>query len=452
VAVKPGDILLNGQYKIIDTLGRGGFGFVYKTQDTLLNEVVALKEMFPFHDVELARRFLIEAKATMRLSHPNIVRTYNAFSEDSRYYIVMEYLPGGSLEDRLQREGKLPLAEAIRIMDDVCQGLNYAHQMGVVHCDVKPANVLFAADGTAKVGDFGIAHVSQALLSRSWHTATSLAIGTIFYMSPEQLDGVRDDCRVDVYALGAMLYQMLTGHPYLDFAEENTPAALAQNMMRVRKEIPRSPRSINRRTPRWLEAVVLKALAKDPAHRYPDADALRKALRRERRVRPRSLLLIGLLLLGLLGSWYTLTSMRDNYIVSTFATPTLGYTQRPTATIPPTTSTPVPAPICVGLPARFSNVYNGMGVRGQVHLRGYANLEDFWYYKVELGSGREPQEWANIGDDVLYTPCGSENKDGELLIWNTTAVPNGVYTLRLTVVDQTGNYPTPCSVWVRVEN
>ena len=189
--LNPGDTLLNGQYGIQRQLGRGGFGFVYQAQDTLL----------------------AEAKATMRLTPLHIVRTHNVFQEGGNYYIVMECMAGGSLEDRLRGGNALPINEAVRVAAEVCQGLQVAHRQGVVHCDLKPANILFAADGEAKVADLGIAHVSEEMLSRTWLTPAGFVAGTLPYMSPDQAEGVRDDPRVDVYAVGAVLYRMLTGQP-----------------------------------------------------------------------------------------------------------------------------------------------------------------------------------------------------------------------------------------------
>jgi serine/threonine-protein kinase len=232
MSLQPGDTLLNGQYRIVRLLGRGGFGFVYLAQDTLLREEVAIKELIPalVGDEAMLKRFLAEAKATMRLTHERIVRTHAVFSERGNYYIVMEYLAGGSLETALQERGALTVDEAVHIAADVAEGLSYAHERGVVHCDLKPANVLFTSDpltgtgGHAKIADFGIAHVPREMFSRSWATASGFVAGTLPYMSPEQADGVRDDPRADLYALGAVLYRTLTGRTYLEFDPRDTPA------------------------------------------------------------------------------------------------------------------------------------------------------------------------------------------------------------------------------------
>jgi eukaryotic-like serine/threonine-protein kinase len=284
MSLQPGETLDRGKYRIVRLIGSGGFGSVYLAQDTLLREEVAIKELEPGLDGDQAAlsRFLAEAKATMRLRHERIVGTHSVFTEAGHYYIVMEYLAGDSLEARLKARGALPPDESVRIAAEVCEGLAYAHERGVVHCDLKPANVLFTADGHAKVADFGIAHIPTESLTRSWATPAGFVAGTVPYMSPEQADGVRDDPRVDVYAVGAVLYRMLTGRPYLDFDTRETPAAQARNVGRIQAELPVPPGTHNRRMPAWLDAVVLKALAKRPEERYSNAVTMGEALvRRE---------------------------------------------------------------------------------------------------------------------------------------------------------------------------
>jgi Tol biopolymer transport system component len=284
MALQPGDILSNDHYRLLRQLGRGGFGFVYLARDALLDEEVAIKELIPalVGDETMLKRFLAEAKATMRLTHKRIVRTHNVFHEGGNYYIVMEYMAGGSLEDRLREQGPLPVDEALRIATEVCEGLACAHGEGVVHCDLKPHNILFDAAGEAKVADFGIAHVSGEMLSRSWMTPAGFVAGTLPYMSPEQADGVRDDPRLDVYALGAVLYRMLTGRVYLDFDHRETPRAQMENVQRIYRRQPAPPSAHNPRIPPWLDAIILKALAKRPEVRYASAEELQAELLRQR--------------------------------------------------------------------------------------------------------------------------------------------------------------------------
>lgn len=280
--LKPGSSLLKGKYRIERHLGRGGFGSVYLARDTLLGEQVAVKELVPglVGDDSALKRFLIEAKTTLRLAYPHLVHTRDVFAEGSNYYMVMEYMPGGSLEDRLKQQKKVSPEEAVRIVAEVCEGLAYAHAQGVVHCDLKPGNILFGADGEAKVADFGVAHVSEQMLTRTWTTSGSFMAGTLPYMSPEQADGVRDDPRIDIYALGAILYRALTGRAYLEFDERNTPRAQFNNMQRIITEQPQPPSTYDRRIPAWLDAVVLKAVAKRPEDRHASAGEMRSTLMR----------------------------------------------------------------------------------------------------------------------------------------------------------------------------
>lgn len=283
MALTAGDTLLNGHYRIIRQLGRGGFGFVYLAHDNLIGESVAIKELIPalVGDETMLKRFLAEAKATMHLSHDRIVRTHNVFSDSGNYYIAMECMTGGSLEERLRNQGSLSIDEAVRIAVQVCEGLSYAHKRGVVHCDLKPANILFAANGSAKVTDFGIAHVSEEVLTRTWQTPAGFVAGTLPYMSPEQAEGVRDDPRIDIYALGAVLYRMLAAKTYVEFDTRETPGATADNVYRIRNQAVRAPSTHNRQIPQWLDEVVLKALAKGRQDRYLNADAMYAALMRK---------------------------------------------------------------------------------------------------------------------------------------------------------------------------
>ncbi len=279
MSLQPGATLDNGKYRVLRLLGRGGFGAVYLAEDLLLHEQVAIKELVPalLDDPVILQRFINEAKVSRRLRHLNIAATYALFAEGENQYIVMEYVPGGSLEQRLE-PGPLAVDEAVRIAAEVADGLSHAHERGIVHCDLKPANILFTADGHAKIVDFGIAHIQAATQARTWATATGLVFGTLSYMAPEQADGVRDDPRVDVYALGVVLYRMLAGRPYLPFEDSTTPAALSRNLRRVLEEAPVPPSRHNKRVPAWLDAVAMAALAKRPEDRLPSAAATREAL------------------------------------------------------------------------------------------------------------------------------------------------------------------------------
>ncbi|MGQ9599033.1 MAG: protein kinase domain-containing protein [Anaerolineae bacterium] len=274
-----GATLDQGRYQIEAILGRGGFGHVYRAREKLTGETVAIKELVPqlVSEPEIVHRFIQEARATLRLTHPNIARTFTIFQDEGTYYLAMEYLAGGSLADRLRR-GSVPSEEAVRIVSDLCSALEYAHRLGVIHCDLKPANVLFDAQGNVRLADFGVAHVSDQLMTLRVHTGTGVTMGTVRYMAPEQLEGVRNDPRVDIYALGAILYEMLAGRPYLDFETETTPAAQMRNIQRIQQQPPRPLRTVNPAVPEWLALVVDRALRKAPAGRFPTATALRQAL------------------------------------------------------------------------------------------------------------------------------------------------------------------------------
>jgi serine/threonine-protein kinase len=275
---QPGTILDN-KYRIEAVIGQGGFGCVYRATERLTGETVAIKELVPsfVRDREMVQRFIQEARATLHLSHPHIARTHTIFEDRGTYYLAMEYLAGGSLAERL-RGGPLSVEEAVRIGGHLCEALAYAHRRGVVHCDIKPANVLFDRQGDVRLADFGIAHVSSELMSRQFFTASGRALGTVRYMAPEQLEGMRHDPRVDIYALGAVLYEMLAGRPYVDFETESTPAAQVRNVQRIQTQPPRPLQAINPRVPLWLVEVVERALKKTPEDRFARAGALRDAL------------------------------------------------------------------------------------------------------------------------------------------------------------------------------
>jgi serine/threonine protein kinase len=277
--LSPGTILDN-KYRVEAVIGRGGFGHVYRARERLTGETVAIKELLPslVHDRDVAQRFLQEARATLRLTHPHIARTYGVFHDQNTYYLAMEYLPGGSLAARLE-EAPLGLRDALATARDLCQALAYAHQEGVIHCDIKPANVLFDRRGRAHLADFGIAYVSAEMMTRRFYTVSGVALGTVRYMAPEQLEGVRNDARVDVYAMGALLYEMLAGRPYLDFEEETTPAAQMRNMQRIQTSSPVPLRAVNPAVPEYVAQVVGQALQKSPAARFSTAGRLEEALR-----------------------------------------------------------------------------------------------------------------------------------------------------------------------------
>ena len=268
--------ILSSNYELDREIGRGGMGIVYKAKDKRLKRPVAVKLLPPelaFRS-EIRSRFLKEAETAAQLSHPNIVPIYSVDERDGLVYFVMAFVPGENLAARLHSEGRLAPDEVRRILKETADALAYAHERGVVHRDIKPDNILLAADddGRVMVTDFGIARaVSEGSDSRL--TATGMAIGTPAYMSPEQSMGEREiDGRADLYALGVVGYQMLAGE--LPFNAPSTPALLVKQI----SERP-TPVDVHRPdAPDDLARAVMMLLEKDPANRFPSADALCVAL------------------------------------------------------------------------------------------------------------------------------------------------------------------------------
>ena len=255
------------RYRIRGELGRGAMGVVYRAEDPALDRVVALKTIVLADDAEgredYHKRFFLEAKAAGKLTHPNIVTTYDFGEEDGVAYMAMELLEGTELRERL-KGGALPPAEALGIAMQIAQGLAFAHERGVVHRDVKPANIMLLERGQAKIMDFGIARVRAA----DHKTSTGMVLGTPKYMSPEQIAGVPVDHRSDIFSLGIVLYEMVTG---LRLFAGDDVAQIAHNVTQVD---PEPPTRLDPSLPAMLDFVVARALKKDPAVRYQDAHEL----------------------------------------------------------------------------------------------------------------------------------------------------------------------------------
>ena len=248
---------------------------VYRAHDQLLDRPVALKVLFPELSVDrsFVERFRREAQAAANLSHPNIVPVFDWGEDGGTYFIVMEFVDGRPLSSILRTAGPLHPDRAAEIAADVAGALSYAHRHGVVHRDVKPGNVLITEEGTIKVTDFGIA---RALNTEESLTQTGAVMGTATYFSPEQAEGMGVDARSDIYSLGVVLFEMVTGRPPF---MGDTPVAVASK--HVREHTP-APRDINPGVPPELEAIILKCMAKSPDHRYSTGDELRIDLLRFR--------------------------------------------------------------------------------------------------------------------------------------------------------------------------
>ncbi len=274
--------VLGGRYELGPKLGSGGMAEVYLARDRRLGRQVAIKVLLPRYteDERFIARFRREAEAAAALAHPGVVSVHDSGTDDGVPYIVMEYVPGQTLREVLSREGRLPPARAVEVALQVVEALGYAHSKGIVHRDVKPGNVMITPEGRVKVMDFGIARA----ISGETITQTATVLGTANYLSPEQAEGREVDHRSDLYSVGVLLYEMLTGRP--PFTGEN-PVSVAYAHVR---EAPVPPRRINPDISPALEAVVMKALAKNPANRYQSAqemkEDLEKAVRGEKVAAP----------------------------------------------------------------------------------------------------------------------------------------------------------------------
>jgi len=264
-------IILGNRYQLEERLGAGGMAVVYRARDLMLERNVAVKILRENYsnDPAFQERFRQEAKAAANLAHPNIVTVHDFGLDRNRLFIVMEYVPGTHLKDILQRRGRLPIDEAIGLMIQACAGVGYAHRAGLVHCDIKPHNFLITPDMRLKVTDFGIA---RALASIQPDEQSEVVWGSPQYFSPEQAAGGAPSPASDVYSLGVILFEMLTGQ--LPFTA-NSATELAR-LHRVAP--PPSPRRYNPAIPPALEQIVLKILSKEPAARYRTADQLGRVL------------------------------------------------------------------------------------------------------------------------------------------------------------------------------
>lgn len=270
--------VIAGRYRVDELIGHGGMAKVYRGYDLTLGREVAIKVLDPelARDTAFRNRFRLEAQAASRMSHPSIVRVFDAgdpstseIGSDEPPYIVMELVKGTLLKDIISA-GPVPVADAVRYVDGILEALDYSHRAGVVHRDIKPGNVMVTDKGQVKVMDFGIARAVSD--SSSTVAETTQIIGTAAYFSPEQAKGEPVDARADLYSTGVVLYELLTGRQ--PFRGESPVAVAYQHV----SETPVPPTEVNEEAPRTLDPIVLRALAKDPYQRYPDAAHFRAAL------------------------------------------------------------------------------------------------------------------------------------------------------------------------------
>lgn len=271
-ATKLQGLILDNRYKIISKIGVGGMADVFKGEDTLLGRPVAVKILHSNFagDDDFVARFKREAQAAGKLSHPNIVSMYDVGFDQGYHYIVMEYIEGETLKEYITRHERISIDNAVKFTIAIAEGLEHAHAMGIVHCDIKPHNVLITKQGRIKVTDFGIARAMNAGTTMMY---TNSIMGSAHYLSPEQASGKPVNGSTDIYSLGAVLYEMLTGRvPY----EGETPISVALKHVRERL-IP--PTRYNPSIPTLLEAAVIKALAKRPEERFSNITEMIAALR-----------------------------------------------------------------------------------------------------------------------------------------------------------------------------
>jgi serine/threonine-protein kinase len=259
-----------GRYEIIEELGKGGMGKVYRVLDKKLNEDVALKfiRVDIGSDKKTLERFSNELKIARKIVHKNVGRMYHLSEEKGTYYVTMEYVPGEDLRSMIRMSRQMAVGTAIYVAKQICDGLAEAHKMGIFHRDLKPGNIMIDKEGNARIMDFGIACSVQT----KGITGTGIIIGTPDYMSPEQAEAKDVDGRSDIYSLGVILYEMVTGR--LPF-EGKTPLSI---IMQHKAERPKDPRELNAQVPQSLSRVILKCLEKEPAWRYQTAEELKQEL------------------------------------------------------------------------------------------------------------------------------------------------------------------------------
>jgi len=265
--------LLNDRYKLTERLGTGGMAEVYRARDVVLDRDVAIKILRKDYsdNEEFQNQFRLEARSAANLSHPNIVTVHDFGFSDGMLYIVMEMVPGKDLKQLIRARGRFPIEAGVELMIQACKGIGYAHRAGLVHCDVKPHNMLVSNDGRLKVTDFGIA---RALASFTPNERTDVVWGSPLYFAPEQAAGEPPTPASDVYSLGVVMYEALSGTPPFtaSTADELARLHISARPIPIREYIPDIPPA--------LEEIVMKVLSKEPAARYRTADQLGRVLQK----------------------------------------------------------------------------------------------------------------------------------------------------------------------------
>lgn len=261
---------ISGRYHILENIGGGGMAHVYRAHDVILDRIVAVKVLQPQYsnDEQFIKRFRREAQAATSLAHPNVVTIYDVGEEENIYYIVMEYIEGSTLKEYIQNQKKLPLEEAIHIMQQILSAISHAHVNHIIHRDIKPHNILISKDKEAKVTDFGIARA----MSSATITHTNSVMGSVHYLSPEQARGGVVNYKSDIYSLGIVFYEMITGQ--VPFSGDT---AVSIAIKHLQSEIP-SPKKLIENLPQSIENIILKATAKDPLHRYKSVQEMEEDL------------------------------------------------------------------------------------------------------------------------------------------------------------------------------
>ncbi len=316
-----------GDYQILDELGSGGMGRVWRVRNVITDRIEAMKVLLP--DLagrqELAARFQREIKLMASLNHPNIAALRTAFTADNQLYMVMEYVEGTNLADRLEK-GPIAVGDAVNYISQVLSAVSYAHQQHIIHRDIKPANMMLTPQGVIKLMDFGIARGGE---ERSL-TMTGTTMGSLSYMSPEQVKGEATDARSDLYSVGVSLYEFVTGQrPFTATSDYSIMAAHV-------KEAPKPPVELHPGLPAALNEIILMAIAKDPAQRFQTADAFRNALSSVPVAAPTPAMLEAT----------TVDSMAalPNVPVAPAATPAAAVAALKSPTAPPPSPTPTPMP------------------------------------------------------------------------------------------------------------